>query len=57
MNQPRPTGPATVAGGAAAAGGLPVTGSGIVSLVLIGLALLVAGLLLIRSSRYRRAED
>lgn len=57
MNQPRPTGPATVAGGAAAAGGLPVTGSSTVSLVLIGLALLVAGLLLIRSSRYRRAED
>ncbi len=57
MNQPRPAGPATVAGGAVAAGGLPVTGSSTVTLVLIGLMLVVTGLLLLRSSRLRRAED
>ena len=53
MNHPRAAGPAAVAGGAAAAGSLPLTGSPTVAIVIGGLALLVTGLLLLRSSRYR----
>ncbi len=56
MNQPRAVGPAAAAGGAAAAGSLPVTGSSTIGIVIAGLALLVAGLLLLRSTRYRRSE-
>jgi LPXTG-motif cell wall-anchored protein len=56
MNQPRAAGPAAAAGGAAAAGSLPLTGSATVTIVLAGLALLVTGLLLVRSSRYQRSE-
>lgn len=57
MNQPRPTGPAAIAGGAAAAGALPQTGSSVLTIVMVGILLLVLGMLLVRSSRYRRSLD
>jgi LPXTG-motif cell wall-anchored protein len=57
MNQVRPIGPAAAAGGAAGAGGLPVTGSSTLTIVLIALALIASGLLLLRSSRYRKSES
>jgi len=52
MSQPKVLGPAVVAGGTAAT--LPVTGNSVVSIVLVGLGLVAAGLLLIRSSRVRK---
>jgi LPXTG-motif cell wall-anchored protein len=39
--------------GSAAAATLPLTGNSVFTLVLAGIALVVAGLLLFRSSRYR----
>ena len=44
--------PGVVAGGAAAT--LPLTGSPIVAIVVAGVAMVVTGLLLVRSSRYNR---
>jgi LPXTG-motif cell wall-anchored protein len=38
--------------GSAAAATLPLTGNNAVALVLVGIALVVAGLLLVRSGRY-----
>lgn len=57
MNHPRPTGPAAIAGGAAAAGGLPVTGSSVLTAVIVGILFVVLGTLLIRSARYRRSHQ
>jgi LPXTG-motif cell wall-anchored protein len=56
MNQPRALGPATLAGGSAAAGGLPVTGSNTFAIIIAGLLLIVVGLLLVRSARLHRAQ-
>jgi LPXTG-motif cell wall-anchored protein len=42
--------------GSAAAATLPLTGNSVVGLVLTGIALVVVGLLLIRSGRNRRAS-
>lgn len=53
MNAPRPMGPAAVAGGATAAGPLAFTGSNVLPMIVLGLALLASGLLLLRSARYR----
>ena len=41
--------------GSAAAATLPLTGNGVVGMVLAGIALVVVGLLLVRSGRYRNA--
>ena len=41
--------------GSAAAATLPLTGNGVVGMVLAGIALVVVGLLLVRSGRYRSA--
>jgi LPXTG-motif cell wall-anchored protein len=43
--------------GSAAAATLPLTGNGVVGMVLAGIALVVVGLLLIRSGRYRAAGN
>jgi LPXTG-motif cell wall-anchored protein len=56
MNQPRALGPAAVAGGSAAAGGLPITGSNTLGIIIAGLLLIVVGLLLVRSARLHRTE-
>jgi LPXTG-motif cell wall-anchored protein len=56
MNHPRALGPAAAAGGAAAAGSLPVTGGNTLAYVIAGILLVVAGLLLVRSVRYRRSD-
>jgi LPXTG-motif cell wall-anchored protein len=39
--------------GSAAAATLPLTGNGVVGMVLAGIALVVVGLLLVRSGRYK----
>jgi LPXTG-motif cell wall-anchored protein len=52
MSQPKVLGPVVTAGATAAT--LPVTGSAVTSTVLIGIGLVAAGLLLVRSSRLRR---
>ena len=56
MNHPRALGPAAVAGGAAATGALPVTGSSSLTFALAGMLLVIAGLLLVRSVRCRRSD-
>lgn len=52
MSQPKVLGPAATMGATAAA--LPVTGSPVVTLFVVGAVMVVAGLLLIRASRLRR---
>ena len=52
MSQPKVLGPAVTAGATVAT--LPVTGNAVASTVLLGLGLVAAGLLLVRSSRLRR---
>ena len=52
MSQPKVLGPTVVAGATMTT--LPVTGNSVVSIVLVGLAMVAAGVLLIRSSRLRQ---
>lgn len=52
MSQPKVLGPIAAAGASAAT--LPVTGSNVITAVLVGFALVASGLLLVRSARARR---
>ena len=52
MSQSKVTG--TVVVGAATASSLPVTGSPVIMIVAMGLALVAGGLLMVRAGRYQR---
>jgi LPXTG-motif cell wall-anchored protein len=52
MSQPKVLGPVTAAGAGVAT--LPVTGSSTLPIVLAGIALLAAGLVLLRAGRFKR---
>ena len=54
MSQAKVFGPIAAAGATAAT--LPVTGNNVVTAALVGLSLLAAGLLLVRSARARRTD-
>jgi len=55
MSQPKVLGPAAAVGATAAT--LPVTGNSVVTMVLIGLAMVAGGLLVLRATRQRAADS